>query len=228
MLAMPFALGYPIMFYYQGIGAQNATTLLNNSNLTIKFYNDSNCTILFNEYNFTNQINNGQWQVLIESPNFALETPYYAWFSINNQTTNTCRLINQFQADNFNLTSTSYSTGITRIEWQINTTNRDSMVLATILGFAFLSMIFFYMSNNAKGEVWNKIWFFMASLFVIVCIISIYMFAQSENNQNLMNISLALFIGFVWLFIISLYMFVITLIKNIYDEIKAVINGKKK
>ncbi len=108
-----------------------------------------------------------------------------------------------------------------------DTTEEDNMVIATIIGLAMIALLFSYLHTQSKSWIWSQLWFFFACLMVVGTLMAIVSFATVEGNTQISNVGMALFVGFVWVFIISVYVFLWSMIKQLIDTMRDFINGKK-
>ena len=113
----------------------------------------------------------------------------------------------------------------TRTYWfMLNTTEGDNMVLMALIGLAIFALLFGYLHVNAKSEIWANLWFFMSCMMVMGELMAIQNFASSEGNTAIADVAFALLIGFVWIFLISIWVFLFKLIKDFLDAIKEAFN----
>lgn len=104
----------------------------------------------------------------------------------------------------------------------------DYLILGTIFALALIALLFGYMHTNARSEMWSQLWFFFTCLLVLATLMSINVFANEEGNTQVADIAMALFTGFVWIFIVSVYVFLWNLIKQFFTSLQEFVNGKKK
>jgi hypothetical protein len=105
------------------------------------------------------------------------------------------------------------STGIRTVQIEdAPVVNNDFFMSAIVLALPIFAGIFIFLHKNSTGIAWKKLWYFMCCLFTITEILTIMIFAQDQGNTNIENLMLGLFIGFFWIFLFSLYLFVMEVI----------------
>jgi hypothetical protein len=101
-----------------------------------------------------------------------------------------------------------------------NTSESDSMIFSVLIGLAIFALLFGYMHVNSKSEIWANLWFFMACMMVMGELMAIYTYAGTEGNTAIQNVSFALLIGFLWVFILSIWVFLFKLIKDFINALR--------
>jgi hypothetical protein len=105
----------------------------------------------------------------------------------------------------------------------VGISDTDYLALGIMLSLSILVLLFAYMHSNSQSYVWSQLWFFMACLMVIADLIAAYSFATTSGDTAIENVSLALFVGFIWLFILSLVIFLWTLVKDFIFSLRAMV-----
>jgi len=99
---------------------------------------------------------------------------------------------------------------------------------AVLVGLGLAALLFAYLHVNARSWIWSKCWFFFACLMVVGELMAIVNFADLEGNTTLSAVGLALFAGFVWIFIIAIWAFLFELIKIMMDSSMDWLHGRKR
>lgn len=129
----------------------------------------------------------------------------------------------------FNLTTTTYQSNETYVVWQYDnpTAGVDNVIIGTIIGLAICAFIFAYLHSNSQSFTWAQLWLLFSVLMLVALTMAIDIFANEQGNTTLAGVAFALFMAFIFVFIILMVRLIWVLLKQYIDELMAVLNGRK-